>query len=154
MILYDLTNTYFESPKRGSKIAKYGKSKEKRTDCPLVTLALIVDGYGFPKTSRILKGNVSEPETLWEILEELDEQKDESKPRTVIIDAGIATEENLQRLREDKRFEYVAVSRKKKFPMEIFAESQARELLMSKKNVLTVKTARHENETFLALLHQ
>ena len=52
IILYDLTNSYFESPKRGSAIAEYGKSKEKRMDCPLVTLALVVDGHGFPKRSR------------------------------------------------------------------------------------------------------
>lgn len=47
LILYDLTNTYFESPKRGSAVAKYGKSKEKRADCPLITLALVVDGSPF-----------------------------------------------------------------------------------------------------------
>jgi transposase len=71
-ILYDLTNRYFESPKRESAIGKYGKSKEKRMDCPLVTLALVVDGHGFPKRSRIFEGNISEPGTLWGILEALD----------------------------------------------------------------------------------
>jgi transposase len=72
LILYDLTNTYFSGNKRGSQIAKHGgNSKERRNDRPLVTLALTVDEEGFPKQSKILDGNVSEPETLEKILDEL-----------------------------------------------------------------------------------
>lgn len=149
LILYDLTNSYFESPKRDSVLAKYGKSKEKRTDCPLVTLALVVDGYGFPKRSRIFEGNISEPGTLWEILDALNMSVNGNKPRTVIIDAGIATEENLERLREDDRFEYVAVSRKKKFPGDMFSKSEPKKLKMSREKELTVKIARQGEEAFL-----
>jgi hypothetical protein len=47
--LYDLTNTYFEGESRANDNAAFGRSKEKRTDCPLVTLALVLDGSGFPK---------------------------------------------------------------------------------------------------------
>jgi transposase len=150
LILYDLTNSYFESPKRGSTIAKYGKSKEKRSDCPLMTLALVVDEKGFPKRSRILQGNISEPDTLWDILEKLgiaDTSADH--PRTVVIDAGIATEENLTKLRADKRFEYVAISRKRKFERDIFANSIAQSLPISHDKELIIKTAKQGDETFL-----
>ena len=69
VILYDLTNTYFEGSKRGGKLAKPGgNSKERRNDRPLITLALVVDEEGFPKKSRILEGNVSEPGTLKDIV--------------------------------------------------------------------------------------
>jgi transposase len=149
LILYDLTNSYFESPKRDSAIAQYGKSKEKRKDCPLVTLALVVDGHGFPKRSRIFEGNISEPGTLWEILEELDMSDKGETPRTVLIDAGIATEENLKRLREDKRFEYVAVSRKKQYAEDLFSKSEAKKIKMSRKRELTVKIGREGEETYL-----
>ena len=74
VILYDLTNTYFEGSKRTSKIAKHSKSKDRRNDRPLVTLALTIDADGFPKHSRILDGNVSEPGTLEDILNELVEE--------------------------------------------------------------------------------
>jgi transposase len=147
LILYDLTNTYFESPKRGSAVAKYGKSKEKRADCPLITLALVVDGQGFPKRSRIFEGNISEPETLFRILESIDGEPGK-QPRTVIIDAGIATEENLKRLREDERFEYVAISRKKA-PSGLFSEAETKEIKMSRHKELTVKAARHGDELLL-----
>jgi hypothetical protein len=149
VILYDLTNTYFESPKVGSEMAKYGKSKERRNDCPLLTLALVVDEHGFPKCSQILKGGTSEPHTLWKILEQLDEQPTGSKPRTVIIDAGIATSENLEKMRGDKRFEYVAVNREKLDNKELFGNAESRTLALSKNKSLEVKIARHGKETFL-----
>jgi hypothetical protein len=50
--LYDLTNTYFEGQSRANPKAQFGKSKEKRTDCPLVTLALVLDGSGFVKKKK------------------------------------------------------------------------------------------------------
>ena len=53
IILYDLTNTYFEGSKKGSKIAKHAKSKDKRNDRPVITLALTLDGQGFPKQSKV-----------------------------------------------------------------------------------------------------
>ena len=62
IILYDLTNTFFEGSGKYNPKARYGgNSKEKRSDCPLVTLGLVLDMHGFPKKSRIFEGNVSEP---------------------------------------------------------------------------------------------
>ncbi len=49
IILYDLTNTYFEGQKQGSKLAKFGRSKEKRTDAKLVVLGLVINPEGFIK---------------------------------------------------------------------------------------------------------
>ena len=48
----------------GNHQAKRGHSKEKRTDCPLVTLGLVLDGSGFIRRSRVFAGNVSEDSTL------------------------------------------------------------------------------------------
>lgn len=148
LVLYDLTNTYFESPKRSSHIARYARSKEKRNDCPVVTLALVVDEQGFPKRSKIFEGNVSEPGTLWKILDELSREENKNL-RTVVIDAGIATEANLCRMREEKRFEYVAISRKKKFPPELFFNCSAKEIELCKDKKLTVKCVKYGEELFL-----
>ncbi len=70
--LYDLTNTYFEGSCKRNDLAAYGHSKEKRTDCPLVTLALVLDASGFPKKSKVFEGNVSESRTLAEMIKELE----------------------------------------------------------------------------------
>jgi len=56
--LYDLTNTYFEGQKANSKLAKRGRSKEKRSDAKLVVLALVVNLEGFIKYSNVFEGNI------------------------------------------------------------------------------------------------
>ena len=77
--LYDLTNTYFEGTGQGNANAALGNSKEKRTDCPLVTLALVLDGSGFPRRSEVFDGNVSEPKTMAEMVGIL-QNKEASRP--------------------------------------------------------------------------
>ena len=104
--LYDLTNTYFEGIAAGVNKAKRGHSKEKRSDSPLVTLAMALDGSGFPRRSRVFAGNASEPATLQEMLTGLGAPSG----ATVVMDAGIATEANLTWLRA-QGYEYVVVSR-------------------------------------------
>ncbi|MCP3923136.1 MAG: hypothetical protein GY714_11180 [Desulfobacterales bacterium] len=71
--LYDLTNTYFEGSCKYNELGAHGKSKEKRSDCPLVTLGLVLDSSGFPKRSKLFTGNVSEPHTLEDMLKGLEE---------------------------------------------------------------------------------
>lgn len=70
--LYDLTNTYFEGSGKANELARLGHSKEKRTDCPLVTLALMLDSSGFPKCSQVFEGNISEPVTLEKMIKEME----------------------------------------------------------------------------------
>ena len=115
LILYDLTNTYFEGSLRGSNLARHGNSKERRYDRPLISVALVLDEDGFPKTSRIFPGNVGEPSTLSKILNDLllnppRQLKLGKQVPTVVIDAGIATEENLALIR-DKGLNYICVDR-------------------------------------------
>jgi len=106
--LYDLTNTFFEGTANSNPKATFGRSKEKRCDCPIVTLGLVLDGSGFPRKSKIFAGNVSEGDTLETMLYGLDANKD----AMVIMDAGIATEDNVQWL-SDNGYRYLVVSRKR-----------------------------------------
>jgi transposase len=106
--LYDLTNTYFEGAAEGIDKARHGRSKEKRSDCPLVTLGLVLDGSGFPRRSRLFAGNAGEAATLEQMLEKLDA----APGATVVMDAGIATEANLAWLKE-RGYNYIVVSRKR-----------------------------------------
>jgi len=109
--LYDLTNTFFEGTASGNPKAKHGHSKEKRTDCPLVTLGLVLDASGFPKRSQVFAGNVSEPKTLEQMLQHLAPGPSAVAP-TVVLDAGIATEENLAWLTKHG-YRYLVVSRER-----------------------------------------
>ncbi len=85
--LYDLTNTFIEGEAKTNPLAK----KEKRSDGPLVTLGLVLDGSGFTRKSQVFPGNASESQTLQTMLETLSGQPGS----TVILDAGIASEENI-----------------------------------------------------------
>ncbi len=113
--LYDLTNTYFEGNKLNSELCKRGKSKERRDDCPLVTLALVVDQDGFPVYSRIYAGNQSEPKTLKEVMEEVHNKQDDLIDRLaqpmVVMDRGIATKGNISWLRENG-YTYFVIERR------------------------------------------
>lgn len=108
---FDLTNTYFEGEMLANPKAKRGRSKEKRTDCKLLTLALIIDSDGFAKYSHVFAGNHYEGATLATMIEALEKSRpDLSKDRTIIMDAGIATAANITYLQEQK-WHYIVVNR-------------------------------------------
>jgi transposase len=115
--LYDLTNTYFEGQGEGNRLGELGHSKEKRTDCPLVTLALMLDSSGFPKSSQVFAGNASEPKTLKKMINGLEKKGRnpnlfEPQKATVVMDAGIASEKNIEWLKANE-YPYIVVSRKR-----------------------------------------
>jgi len=112
IILYDLTNTFLEGSGKYNKKAHFARSKEKRTDCPLVTLGLVLDADGFPKRSNVFDGNVSEPKTLTAMINDLSTENPLIKP-IIVMDAGIATEDNIKWLK-DNQYSYLVVSRKRK----------------------------------------
>ncbi|MBU3950053.1 MAG: IS1634 family transposase, partial [Proteobacteria bacterium] len=147
VILYDLTNTYFEGSKRVSQLSKPGKSKERRNDRPLVTLALTIDEDGFPKQSKILEGNISEPQTLEGMLNDL--AKTDGGQKTIVIDAGIASEKNIEIIKQ-KGFKYVAVSRKKTYSDVFWDGSVEKNLKLSDgETKLKVKLFEKDGEAFL-----
>ena len=83
-----------EGQAKSNPKATHGVSKEKRNDCPLVTMGLVMNEHGFLHRTSILPGNASEPKTLEEMIEDLSVHHSLFKP-TIILDAGIATDDNL-----------------------------------------------------------
>ncbi len=129
LFIFDISNTYFEGAKRKSKLAHFGRSKEKRNDCKLVVFTGVINAAGFIRHSRIYEGNKTDSQTLADMLADLEKHTSASSPpigrsaslpiadlskekQTVVIDAGIATEENLKLIVE-KGYHYVGVSRKR-----------------------------------------
>ena len=111
IILYDLTNTYFEGEKRHSRIARFGRSKDKRNDTRLVVMAVVINPEGFIKYSTIYEGNKADCKTLADMIEKLRlATSSTGKKALVVIDAGIATDENLKLIRQ-KGYDYLCVSR-------------------------------------------
>lgn len=129
--LFDLTNTYFEGEMAGNAKAEHGHSKEKRSDCPLVTLGLVLDGSGFVRCSKMFEGNVSEAGILEEMLRGLDAPLG----AMVIMDWGIATEANIAWLVEHK-YRYLVVSREQS---RRFDESQAVETITASEEIIRLQ---------------
>ncbi len=125
LFLYDLTNTYFEGLCKKNPLAQHGVSKEKRSDCRIISLALVVDEEGTPVYSRIFKGNQSEPQTLEDILREVydPDRLDGGIKPTIVMDRGIATAENVESIRQ-KGLPYAVIERTKheKKYVELFKE--------------------------------
>lgn len=113
IIIYDLTNMYFEGRMQRSKKAKFGRSKEKRNDCRLIGLSLVIDSMGFFRYSQLYPGNISEPSTLKDVLAKIRGTLPVKKEKPVVtIDAGIATDDNLTMLKQEG-YDYVCVCRSK-----------------------------------------
>ena len=113
VILYDLTNTYFEGIKKDSNYAKFGRSKEKRTDARLISLALVVNVFGFVKYSKIYSGNISDGSTLEKTIEDLEQRRIDKTAKPIIaMDAGFSSESNIKMLKE-KGYDYISVSKRK-----------------------------------------
>lgn len=110
LLLYDLTNSYFEGEALGNPKAKRGKSKEKRNDCPQVVLGIVFDRRGFELAHRVFAGNQSDGKSLLHMIEAMDKLVPgaplQCNPPMVLLDGGIATKANLALLRE-KHYHYL-----------------------------------------------
>ena len=111
LVIFDISNTYFETRKPQSALAQYGRSKEKRSDCPLVVFTGVINAEGFIRHSNIYQGNTADIATLEDMIKDL-KTHSRAEKHTVVIDAGIATEDNLEYIKSQE-LDYVCVSRKR-----------------------------------------
>jgi transposase len=99
IFLYDLTNTYFEGSAAGNPKAEYnGNQKEKRTDCPQVVVALVVDREGFIRRHRIFNGKMTDAKSLSRLINDLHKEFEDEPMPTLIFDRGVVSEENMKLL--------------------------------------------------------
>jgi transposase len=109
VLLYDLTSTYFESdpPQDENDKRRFGYSRDKRSDCVQVVIALIVTPQGFPLAYEVLAGNTLDKTTLREFLQKIETQYGKAE-RIWLMDRGIPTEEVLEEMRHsDAPVKYV-----------------------------------------------
>ena len=114
IVFYDLSNTHCTGQHHDQGLRRFGRSKQRRNDCPLVTLALVLDEKDFPRSSEVLPDNVGEAKTLEAALKNLEEVhgcRDPNNRPTVIMDAGIATDDNLKFLKENG-YDWFCISKK------------------------------------------
>ena len=112
IFLYDLTNSYFEGVCAKNPKAQYNANqKEKRTDCPQVVVALILDGDGFIRRHKIFNGKMTDAKSLTNILKTLENDFQDKVMPTIVFDRGVVSKDNLKLLREYDNLKYIIMCR-------------------------------------------
>ncbi len=139
LMIYDLTNTYFEGRKLRSLLAKFGRSKEKRSDCKIVSFSAVVNQYGFLRYSKIEEGNIADSKTLLGMIKQMKaKSKSGNLDKVVVIDAGIVSEANLEELRKSGE-KYVCVSRTRFKDYEDYLNEKTTQIFDKKGNKIEIK---------------
>jgi transposase len=99
VLLYDLTSTYFEGLCEQVPKAKHGYSRDGRSDCRQVVIALVVTPDGLPLAYEVLAGNTTDKTTLRQFLAKIERMYGKAR-RTWVMDRGIPTEAALKEMRE------------------------------------------------------
>ena len=102
LLLYDITSTYFEGTCEGNKEARYGYSRDKRSDCKQVCIGLVVSREGMPLGYELFAGNRADVSTVKEIVEKIEKQYGKAN-RIWVMDRGMISEKTLALLRSEGR---------------------------------------------------
>ena len=107
ILLYDLTNSYFEGSGALNPLARRSvASKEKRSDCPLISVGIVLDAEGFIIRHKVFAGNISDCKTLLDAVADLEQIANGEAEPVVIVDGGMASQSNLDALRE-RGYDYI-----------------------------------------------
>lgn len=123
LLLYDITSTYFEGQAEGNPQAQRGYSRDHRPDCKQVNIALVVSRCGMPLGYEVFAGNRNDATTLEEIIAHMEELYGRVG-RIWVMDRGLASEKNVQFLREGERRYILGTAKNslRKFERELLSE--------------------------------
>ena len=110
LVLYDLTSTYFEGLAAENELAHRGYSRDHRSDCKQIVVALVVTRDGFPLAHRTFAGNTQDLKTVQTIVTEIETQFGKSQ-RIWVMDRGMISDESLKFLGESGRRYLLATRR-------------------------------------------
>jgi transposase len=157
IFLYDLTSTYFEGLANHNPKAKRGYSRDKRPDAKQVVIGLAIGREGFPVAHEIFAGNTQDRATLATMLDRLAERVGLPEGATVVIDRGMAFDENIAEIQRRKLHYVVAArqSERDRWLAEYDDPAGFAPVLRTpsptnpaqKKTKVEVKLAQHESET-------
>jgi len=110
VFLYDLSSTYFEGQALGNPKAKRGYSRDKRPDCKQVVVGVVFNNEGFPLAHEVFEGNVQDRQTLATMLDSLDSRVGLCEGQVVVVDRGMAYDDNLDEI-TSRGLRYLVASR-------------------------------------------
>jgi transposase len=164
LYLYDLTSTYFEGQAESNPQARRGYSRDKRPDCKQVPVGLVLDGDGFPKAHEVWEGNRQDRSTVKEMLASLEKRTGKQAGSTVVVDRGMAYDENLEEIRASGHH-YLVASRqpeRNRWLAEFESEDDWEEVLRTpsprnpgqKKSSVRIKRRQKEEQVYILCLSE
>jgi transposase len=108
--LYDLTSTYFEGLAAANGKAQRGHSRDHRPDCKQVVIGLVVNRDGFPIAHETFAGNTQDRTTLATMLDRLEARVGLPEGTTIVVDRGMAYDENIAEIKA-RKLHYLVASR-------------------------------------------
>ena len=108
ILLFDITNAYFEGRMEDSDLCRFGRSKEKRNDCKIVVLAAVVNTEGLLVRTMIYEGNRQDKTTLEEVIGSISKETSPDAKKIVVMDVGFYTKDNIKWL-TGHHFDYITV---------------------------------------------
>ena len=149
VLLYDLTSTYFESDPpfpEGDK-RRHGYSRDHRSDCVQIVIALVITPEGFPLAYEVLPGNTIDNQTLRAFLGRIERQYGKAR-RIWLMDRGIPTEEVLDEMnRSDPPTAYLVGTPKGRLT-KLEADLSTRPWQQAREGV-EVKLLKQDQETYV-----
>lgn len=145
VLLYDITSTYFEGEAADVPMAKRGYSRDHRSDCKQILLALIVTPEGFPLSYEVFDGNRADVTTLEEALEAVERKYGKAR-RIWVFDRGIVSQRNLEIL-QARGASYIVGTRRStldRFEQELLSQSWE-----SISDEVEVKLVPQESESYI-----
>ena len=120
LLLYDVTSTFFEGQCKGNPLAQRGYSRDQRSDCKQVCIALVVTRCGMPLGYEVFAGNTADVTTVKGIVEMMEKRYGKSD-RIWVMDRGMTSEDNLEFLRQENRRYIIGTNKAllKKFEQEL-----------------------------------
>jgi transposase len=110
LLLYDLTSTYFEGLAEENDLAQRGYSRDHRSDCKQIVIALVVTREGFPLAHQTFAGNTRDLKTVKRIVTAIETRFGKSQ-RVWVMDRGMIAEDSLTFLNEPGRHYLLSTQR-------------------------------------------
>ena len=122
LLMYAVTSTFFEG-RVDFPLTQRGYSRDQRSDCKQVCIALVVSECGMPLGYEVFAGNTADVTTVEHIVEMMEARYGKSK-RIWVMDRGMVSEDNIEFLRDVGRRYIIGTPKSmlKKFEQELLKE--------------------------------
>lgn len=117
LLLYDLTSSYFEGLAEANDLAARGYSRDQRSDCLQIILALVLTREGFPLAHYTFTGNTQDLQTIQGIVTAI-EQRFGTSNRVWVMDRGLISADTLAFLSQPGRRYLLATRRHALIPFQ------------------------------------